>query len=142
MDKDCRNLKPQILVASQHQISTWLRRNGLTSHSVHTPAASHNVTRSSAIAVKPPDALYYNFLRCAVKCCPLVNDCDLLAGFSNFYSPLFHATTSIFSSYRVHIWYGKSRVAGLQSGESRMMIDSVVWLQHINLPDRQTATSL
>jgi len=28
-------------------------------------------------------------------------------------------------------------MAGLQSGEGRMMIDSVVWAQYINLTDRQ-----
>jgi len=43
------------------------------------------------------------------------------------------------SSYRVHIWYGKTRMAGLQSDESRMMIDSVVWAQYINVTDTQTA---
>jgi len=67
---------------------------------------------------------------CSVLCCPLVNDCHLLAGFCNFYLPLSHCTFSmrrIPSNYRVHIWYGKSRMAGLQSG--RMMIDSVVWVQ-------------
>jgi len=31
------------------------------------------------------------------------------------------------SYYRVHAWYEKSRMAGLQSGEGGMMIDSVVW---------------
>jgi len=41
------------------------------------------------------------------------------------------------SSYRVHIWYGKTRMAGLQSGEGRMMIDSVVWAQYINVTDTQ-----
>jgi len=29
-------------------------------------------------------------------------------------------------------------MAGLQSGEGRMMIDSVVWAQYINVTDRQT----
>jgi len=29
-------------------------------------------------------------------------------------------------------------MAGLQSGEGRMMIDSVVWAQHINVTDRHT----
>jgi len=43
--------------------------------------------------------------------------------------------------YRVHIWYGETRMAGLQSGEGRMMIDSVVWAQDINVTDTQTATS-
>jgi len=40
--------------------------------------------------------------------------------------------------YRVHIWYGKTRMAGLQSGEGRMMIDSVVWAQYINVTDTPT----
>jgi len=43
--------------------------------------------------------------------------------------PAFSLTPSIreiLSRYRVHIWYGKTRMAGLQSGEGRMMIDSVV----------------
>jgi len=30
-------------------------------------------------------------------------------------------------------------MAGLQSGEGRMMIDSVVWAQNINVTDTQTA---
>jgi len=30
------------------------------------------------------------------------------------------------TSYRVHIWCGKTRMAGLQSGEGRMMSNSVV----------------
>jgi len=36
---------------------------------------------------------------------------------------------------------GKTRMAGLQSGEGRMMIDSVVWAQYINVTNTQTATS-
>jgi len=32
-------------------------------------------------------------------------------------------------------------MAGLQSGEGRMMIDSVVWPQYINVTDRQTLTA-
>jgi len=69
--------------------------------------------------------------------CPLVNECHLISGFS-FFLPLSHFTptkSGIPWSYRVHIWCGKARMAGLQSGEGRMMIDSVVWAQHIN---RQT----
>jgi len=46
----------------------------------------------------------------------------------------------ILSSYRDHIWCGKTRMAGLQSVESRMMIDSVVLAQYINVTDTQTAT--
>jgi len=42
------------------------------------------------------------------------------------------------SSYRVHIWYGKTRLTELQSGAGRMIIDSVVSAQYINVSDRQT----
>jgi len=35
------------------------------------------------------------------------------------------------------IGYGKTRMAGLQSGEGRMMIDSVVWPQYVNVTDTQ-----
>jgi len=38
-------------------------------------------------------------------------------------------------------WYGKTGISGLQSSEGRMMIDSVVWAQYINVTDTQTATS-
>jgi len=31
-------------------------------------------------------------------------------------------------------------MAGLQSGEGRMPIDSVIWAQNINVTDTQTAT--
>jgi len=60
-----------------------------------------------------------SFPCCDVKSCSLVNDCDLLAGFSDFYLPFFNATPSIPSSYRV-----QTRMAGLQSGKGRRMIDS------------------
>jgi len=73
--------------------------------------------------------------------CPLVNDCNLLTGFSDFYLLLSHLTPSmrdIPSSCRVHIWCDKTRLAGLQSGEGRMMIGSVVWAQYINVTDRHT----
>jgi len=36
------------------------------------------------------------------------------------------------SSYWVHIWYGNTRMAELQSGESHMKIDSIVWAQYID----------
>jgi len=53
--------------------------------------------------------------------------------------PPFHLTPSmraIRSSYRVRILYEKTRMAGRQSGEGRMMIDSVVWAQYINVTDQ------
>jgi len=71
---------------------------------------------------------------CAVKSCPLVNDCDLLAAFSDFYLHLSHLRPSISSSYHL---VRETRTAGLQSGEGLMMMDSVVWAQYINV----TATS-
>jgi len=65
----------------------------------------------------------------------------LLASVSQFYLLLSHLTPlikGIPSNYRVHIWFGKTRMAGLQSGEGRTMIDSVVWAQYINVTDRHT----
>jgi len=56
------------------------------------------------------------------------------------YLALSHLTPSMRGvprSYRVHVWYEKIRTAGLQSGEGRMMIDSVVWAQHINVTATQ-----
>jgi len=55
------------------------------------------------------------------------------------YLPLSHVTPSI--PNRVHIWSGKTRMAGLQSGEDRMMIDSVVWARYVNVTNTQTATT-
>jgi len=49
----------------------------------------------------------HSFPCSAAKNCRLANDCDLLAGFSDFYLPLSHFTLSIPSSYRVYICYGK-----------------------------------
>jgi len=34
--------------------------------------------------------------------------------------------------------YGKTRMAGLRSREGRMMIDSVVWAQYINVTNTET----
>jgi len=39
---------------------------------------------------------------------------------------------------QVHFGCGGTRMAGLQYGEGRMMIDSVVWAQYINVTDTQT----
>jgi len=43
------------------------------------------------------------------------------------------------SSYRVHIWCGKTRMAGLRSCKSRMMTGPVVWVQYINMTNSHTA---
>jgi len=93
-----------------------------------------------------------------MMCCqelPLVNDCHLgaefctvirqrpaldsiLAWFSDFPTPL---TSDALNEgdplERVHIWCRKTRIAGLQYGEGRMMISSVVWAQYINVTDTQ-----
>jgi len=61
--------------------------------------------------------------------------------FANFAYPFFMRRPQFFSRYRVHIWYGTTRIARLQSVEGRMMINSVVLAQCINLTDTQTATS-
>jgi len=67
-------------------------------------------TRSSGIADKPPDACAR---RIPKHCIPS----DAISG-------------GTFSSYRVHLVWENYRTAGLQSGEGRMMIDSVVWAQY------------
>jgi len=75
-----------------------------------------------------PTLVHANILCCAVNSCPLANDCDLLAGFSDFYLPLSHPTPSIMripSSYRVHIWCGNTRMARLLSGEGRRLSTEV-----------------
>jgi len=61
-----------------------------------------------------------------------------------------HSSAKNVRSWKVKIvifwwecWYGKTRMAGMQCGEGRMMIDSVVWAQYayISVTDTQTATS-
>jgi len=54
---------------------------------------------------------------CAVKTCCLMNDCNVVARFSDLptLSHLMSSMRGIPLSYRVHIWYEKTRVAGLQS---------------------------
>jgi len=42
------------------------------------------------------------------------------------------------SSYLILISHGITRMAGLQFGEGRMMIDSVVWTQSVHQRDRHT----
>jgi len=62
----------------------------------------------------------------AVKSCPQVSDSKIFARFPNFYLSLSHLTPSmngIPSSYRVHIWYGKTRMAGLESADEAQYID-------------------
>jgi len=78
----------------------------------------------------------------------------LLVVFSDIFLPFFHLTPSmrkVSSSYRVHIWYGKTRMAGLQSGEARTLHGDrlrVVWTHNTSAwqtdrqTDAQTATSL
>jgi len=61
--------------------------------------------------------------------------------FATFTYSLSYLTPSmrgIPASYRVHIWYGKTRMAGLQSGAGHTMITSIVWAQYINVTDTQT----
>jgi len=41
------------------------------------------------------NATKHSFPCCAARSCPLVNDCDLLAGFFDFYLSLAHLTPSV-----------------------------------------------
>jgi len=94
-------------------------------------------TRSSAIANKPSDACARQCY--AVKSYPLVNYCDLLAGFSHFCLPLFYLTPSLIGSPLViGFIFGVAKLEWLQSGKGRIMIDSVVWAQYMNVTDTQT----
>jgi len=52
---------------------------------------------------------------------------------------LSHEKPSITASCQVHFWFGKTIMAGLQSGEDHMMIDLVIWAQYINVSDTLTA---
>jgi len=57
--------------------------------------------------------------------------------FVTYFQHLMPSVSGTPLSCRVRIWYGETRMAGLQSGESRIMIDSVVWAQYINVTDTQ-----
>jgi len=59
-----------------------------------------------------------------------VNTCYLLAGFFDFFLPLHNLMLSvrgILSSYQGSYLMGETKMAGLQSDEGHMMIESVVW---------------
>jgi len=58
--------------------------------------------------------------------------------FCDFYLPLSHLTPSMRGMPSSYIWCGKTRTAELQYGEGRMMIDSVVRAQYIDVPDSWT----
>jgi len=58
--------------------------------------------------------------------------------FPTFTHPLPFDAFSERDPFELHVRYGRTRMAGLQSGVGRMMIDSVVWAQYINVTDTQT----
>jgi len=60
------------------------------------------------------NATKHNFPCCAVKSCPLVNNCNLLAKFSEFYLPLSNLTPSV---------RGCSRAIGFIFGTGKL-----IWL--------------
>jgi len=47
------------------------------------------------------NTMMHSFPCCAVQNCPLVNDCDLLAGFSDFYHVTPSITTELSGSYLI-----------------------------------------
>jgi len=93
------------------------------------------LTRSSAVVDMPPESvctfLTSGFIGRIFQLAVIHQTAAVdstLAVFSDICLPLSYLTASIRgipSSYRVHIWYGKTRMAGLQSGKNRMTIDSV-----------------
>jgi len=105
---------------------------------------SYGEQKPAAIADKPPDACV---CRCSMLCCQKLPS-DKWHNWLQFIGRIFRllltplpfdaSVTGIPSSCWVHIWYGKTRMPGLQSGKGRMMIDSVVWAQYINVTDTET----
>jgi len=82
---------------------------------------------NSAVAYMLPERLYECIRTTAPRSC------------ENIVSPMFDALNEgdlleLLGSY------GKTRMTGIQSGEGRMLIDSVIWAQYINVTDMQTAT--
>jgi len=82
-------------------------------------------TRASAIADKPPDACARHAV--LTKAAFWWMTAITARIFQRLSTPLLFD-----ARYRVQIWHVKTRMVGLQSGKGRMMIDSVVWAQHIN----------
>jgi len=58
---------------------------------------------------------------CAVKSCPLVNDCDLLTWFFDFYLPLSHLTPSV---------KGSPRAMGFIFGIGKLEWATIRWRSH------------
>jgi len=108
------------------QLSSLLRQS---------QALNYIVTRSSAIADKPPDTSVYLITFSAVLARAGLQWTMQLIG--NFYLFLSQWMTSILLNHRVHIRYGKTRMAGLQSREGCTRIDSDIWAQHIKMANRQ-----
>jgi len=97
-------------------------------------------TSISAIAHKPPDACAHRAVLSRAAFCKCVRFIGLIFRLLGYlhYTHLIPPTRGVPSCYRVHIWYEETRMAGLQSGEGRMMIDSVVLTQYINVTDKHT----
>jgi len=53
------------------------------------------VQEARLLLTNRPTFVHANVPCCAVKSCPTVNDCDLLAGFSDFYLPFSHLSPSV-----------------------------------------------
>jgi len=81
----------------------------------------------------------HSFPCCAVKSFPLVNDWIYWSEFPTFTHPfaIWRPRWGNPLELSGHIWYGKTRTAGLQSGKGRMMIDSSC-LGAIHQRDRHT----
>jgi len=107
-------------------------------------------TRSSAVANMPSKCLFTLYFQ---HCIPLVaihwldypthSHSPEGKSWQHIGSIFQHIPFNAFSeviplSYWVHIWYGKTKMAGLQCDEGRMMINSVVWAQYINVTDTHT----
>jgi len=125
---------------TQH-VTTHFKDECYGHSTAHVQQRKLSNTRSSAIADKPPDACA---CRSSMLCCKELPSSEWLQFIYLFFStstdpfpiwcPQWGDPFELSGSCRC----GKTRMTGLQSGEGRMMIDSVVWAQYINMTVTQT----
>jgi len=84
------------------------------------------------------NATKHSFPCCAVKICPLVNDCDLVAGFSDFYLPLCYLTPSVPSSY----WVERVLLIPSLTFDGAIGLWSVLELDTVSVPWNSLSDSL
>jgi len=102
-----------------------------------------NMIRNSAITYKRRPLWYAIWIQAYVSVIRLAKwrhlycvDWRFCRTYSQHCVPFDALNEGITSSYRVHIWYWKTRMAGLQSCWGSTMM-AVAWAQYINMTDKQ-----